>query len=91
MSEPNLQRHGSPEWPECWCFYNRGDIALGNKAGRDTRPECGSLVRFDRGCLTYACTCGESHTRGEPGFENEKTAAWIARHKHHLPEELRLK
>lgn len=89
MSEQALQRHGDPSWPEVWCFYLRGDIALGNKAGKDTRPECGALVKFERGRVVYACTCGASHTRSEPGFQNEETAVWVARHRHHLPEDMR--
>lgn len=79
-----IQKHGAVEWPEAWCFYIRGDIATqpGQKVLPD-RIDRGELTTYQRGRLTYRCTCGAAFTR-EPGFNNEEAAGWVAKHRAHL-------
>ena len=67
-----LQQHGTPEWPEAWCVYNRTG-----------ETHNGSHVRLEGGKIVYRCDCGSTFTR-EPGFDNERTSDWVARHRHHL-------
>lgn len=85
----NTQLHGTPDWPECWCFYNRADTNAKGELAGSTRPVVGARTTVTKGgALTYTCTstCGSTFTR-LPGFQNEEARAWVEAHRHHLPDE----
>jgi hypothetical protein len=84
-----IQRQGNADWPECWCFYRRGMPAgVDKQAGSTSRVDYGDRTRRQGEYLVYSCTCGSTFKRVE-GFHNDEASEWVARHKHHLPEEER--
>lgn len=74
------------EWPTCWLYALRGEVAIAGDKAAGTRYECGSHVSVDRhGVLTYRCDCGGAFSRA-PGTQNEAARDWVAIHRHHLKE-----
>jgi hypothetical protein len=86
----SLQKQGTPDWPECWLFYRRGEpvVEKSNKLG--DRIECGELVMEKNGMIRYRCLCGSEFERVE-GCNNEEAQMWVAAHVKHVTTELETK
>lgn len=71
-------------WPDCWTFVLRGDIASGGTTKKDDRADCGQLTTWRDGILKFSCPCGASFS-STPGFQNHERRAWVSEHLAHLP------
>lgn len=76
-------------WPACWLFTNRGDVAGQGDKKKDDRVELGArTTKSKNGALTYHCTCSATFTR-IPGDLVAEARSWVQIHAPHLEEPAR--